>query len=831
MELKRYQERVLETTRSFLQRLAEEQGKGNKYASDEAWQAATGLEMGYRRSRNGLGKDFPCFCIKVPTGGGKTLLATQILGQICSTILRARNGSGLALWIVPSDQIYKDTLKALRDRRHPYRESLEFAVGRRVEIWEKDEILRLTRSQLSEALNILVFKLASANRETKDQLRMFQDAGGNIVQHFPPEDDPAGHRALRERFPNLDSLTDDLLKTSLGNLARICEPPVILDEGHKAYSELARNTLEGFNASIIVELSATPPKESNILCKVGGAELLDEEMIKLPINVATSAEISWKTCLAKAKDKRDELERLAGKRHAKTGLAIRPIVLVQVERTGKDQREAPYVHSLDAKEHLIERLGVPDSEIAVKTSDTDDIEGIDLLDEGCRIRWIITKQALQEGWDCPFAYVLVSLNNTKSELSMTQLVGRVLRQPYARKTGVQELDESYVYCLRKKAGQIMREIKSALEDEGYEGDETSVVDRTGDTEEEPRRRAMFRPEFKRLYRPFEGAIYLPRFCVKDGPGYEGFDWFRHLLHEVDVDRFRYDTIDWNLADEMERAKEVFYRITLGQQDLQAAGQRDLQSWEGDDGAKAWLVANLGFDHFSHKELRRIVESAVGRLRAVKDRLALVKFIVRDKLAAFISEETESLTEAAFQRLHRSGRLCFYLKCVRCRFEIPPEVTLRSTKRLVHEDNTPVRKSLFDAVSDSSFNEYEKEVALVLDRHPEVLWWYRNEVGRETFAIQGYRKDRIYPDFVVQKGRPKAPEPAVLVVEAKGGHLAGNPDTAYKREIAGYFEGLGKSISWQQLGKGFEDSTFRFQILDQTEHNGWKEKLLELLGER
>ncbi len=201
--------------------------------------------------------------------------------------------------------------------------------------------------------------------------------------------------------------------------------------------------------------------------------MLEEQMIKLPINIANANQKSWKDCLTQARDKRLELAKLAEKDIKATENVIRPIVLVQVERTGKDQRSAGLVHSEDVKSHLIQRLDVQASAIAIKTSEKDDIEGIDLLAEGCPVEWIITKAALQEGWDCPFAYVLVSLNNTRSQQSMTQLVGRVLRQPYAEKTEFEELNESYVFCLRRKATDIMREVKKALEQEGYEGEAAS----------------------------------------------------------------------------------------------------------------------------------------------------------------------------------------------------------------------------------------------------------------------------------------------------------------------------------------------------------------------
>ena len=170
MELKRYQERIIHEVKLFLEALAAQQVAGNRHASLDAWEDARRnffIKAEYRPRKNGLGKDLSTFCIKVPTGGGKTLLATQILGLVYQTILKSRNGSGLVLWVVPSDQIYKDTLKALRDRRHPYRESLEFALSRRIEVWEKHEIFRLTPGQLHSNLNVLLLKLASTNRETR----------------------------------------------------------------------------------------------------------------------------------------------------------------------------------------------------------------------------------------------------------------------------------------------------------------------------------------------------------------------------------------------------------------------------------------------------------------------------------------------------------------------------------------------------------------------------------------------------------------------------------------------------------------------------------------
>lgn len=849
MQLKHYQERVLGETGIFLEALSAHQAAGNRHASLDAWEDAARkfhLPDRYQPRRNGMNKDLPTFCVRVPTGGGKTLLATQILGLIYKTILKSRNGAGLVLWVVPSDQIYRDTLKRLRDRRDFYRESLEFAVSRRIEVWEKHEIFRITPWQAQNSLNILILKLASTNRESREQLKFFRDSGGNIVRHFPPEDAPELHKELKARVTNLDMLAEDegrgefLVKTSLGNLVRLYEPAVILDEGHKATSRLARETVEGFNASAVVELSATPPKEANVLVRVTGRELLDEHMIKLPINIANSNQKSWKDCLTQARDKREELARYTARHYSQGGKLIRPVVLVQVERTGKDQRDVGLVHSEDVKEHLMRRLGVPETAIAIKSSEKDDIEGVDLLSEGCPVEWIITKAALQEGWDCPFAYILVSLNNSGSRQSMTQLVGRVLRQPYTERTPFNELNESYVYCLRRRASDITGEVKKALEQEGYEGDALSVVDRS-ESGGKPagKRQAYIREEFRRYYRQFEGKVYLPRFAVKVGKTYEALDYHRHLLSKVDVRGFDYAAVEWDMGEALAKGQDAFYRMTLDQDELERVGERQVQVFETDEQVAAWLVASLPFDQFSQKQLKTVVAEVKARLyrdnTELAGRLGLVKFLVREKVVGLIERGTDGQTQAAFEELFETKRLCFVLDYVETRLEIPPVTELPSERRLVHDDGEQIQQSLFDYVPDA-FNDYEKAVALYLDKCPQVLWWYRNLVGHEYFSIQGYRRNKIYPDFIVQKGsangKRKKPVASVLVLESKGKHLKGNEDTTYKRSVAEYFGKIGRKVRWQKLAEDFDDQTFRVQVIDEGEYSDsdWRDQLRTALSE-
>jgi type III restriction enzyme len=839
MELKAYQDRVMAEVGTYLDALAQARMSVPDYASQEAWRAVKGGQLPAPR-RTGTGADLPTVCLKVPTGGGKTLLATQVLGQAYKTLLPARNGVGLALWVVPSDQIYKDTLKALQNRDHPYRQSLEFALSRRVEVWEKHEIARLTPVQLASSLNILLLKLQGTARQDKETLKFFRDSGGSIVAHFPPEDDSEAHRALKARIPNLDMLAEDdrtgtfLAKTSLANLVRLCEPVVILDEGHKWTSTLARETVEGFNPTLVVELSATPPKGgANELCKVTGAELLREEMIKLPINVSNSGQQKWENCLTEARDKRAQLAARALEHYGTGKPLIRPIVLVQVERTGKDQRAPGVIHSEDVKEYLIQRLSIPAERVKIKSSDKDDIEGIDLMAEDCPVEWIITKSALQEGWDCPFAYVLVSLNNTQSKLSMTQLVGRVLRQPFVEKTPFPELNESYVYCLRQRAEAVVQDVRAALQNEGYEGDAASVIDRSEGGAAAPTQTAAMQEKFRQVYRqPFEGRIFLPRFCVRDEQGDEELDYFRHLLSAVRVEDFDYATVAaWDFSDDLAAAREQFYRIGLSQEVLEPLDIADKASpvTETDAQTRAWLVANLELDWFSARQLRPVVEQVCERLPQLAGQLSLIRFRLLEKTRGLILQQTDEQTERRFRALYDEGRLFFFLHCVECRFEIPRVVERRRLRPLLRGDFSPLQKNLFDYQPDED-NDYEKSVALYLDNRPEVLWWYRNIVGRDEFSIQGFKRYRIRPDFVVQQGEGEAPKPTVLVVESKGKQLKSNLDTDYKRRVADYFTKIGREVTWQELGEGFEKHCFRFQILDQGDYadRDWRDDLSRML---
>ena len=421
----------------------------------------------------------PHVCLKVPTGGGKTLLGAAALERL-------NRSSGLVLWMVPSNAIYRQTKEKLWDRQDPYRQMLENGSGGRVKVLEKDDLF--TAADIEHYLCVMLISLQSANRKNnKEFLRMFRDSG-RYPSFFPDGDDMLGDGKLRAECPDLEP--DDRERPvahSLVNVFKMVRPVVVLDEAHKAYGQKGSEneqfvrSVNRLNPNLVIELSATPSvSKSNLLVDVAGKELKDEEMIKLPVQVTSHANADWQHTLGQAHAKLEDLQKEACSLSNSEGRYIRPIAVVRVERTGDDQRVEGFIHAEDVREYLTHNLGVAADAVAVQSSTSREIEGVDLLSEYTPIRWIITKAALMEGWDCPFAYLLVMLDNTSAKKAITQLVGRVMRQPHARLTGREALDQCYVYCQSTDVGNAVQYVKDGLEQEGM-GDLDDDVRSSQDT--------------------------------------------------------------------------------------------------------------------------------------------------------------------------------------------------------------------------------------------------------------------------------------------------------------------------------------------------------------
>jgi len=762
---------------------------------------ASRARLGYSPRFTGHGEPVPNVTMKVPTGGGKTYLACAALSRIFGRYLASN--TGFVLWIVPNEAIYAQTLRALNDRQHPYRQTLDRAAAGRVRVMEKGD--PLNRADVDANLCVMVLMLQSSNRENQDSLRLFRDRG-DVHGFTPAEGDQAAHKALKDAISNLSiyDLADGgpawpMVKDSVGNALRIIRPVVVMDEGHRAISDLAFRTLYGFNPLFALELSATPKdvaaraatasreatpeRKANVLVEISGRELEREGMIKMPLNIVPMAGSDWTATLQASLAKLNALDAAAKSYRGDGGHYIRPILLVQAERTGAEQRDAGYIHADDVKAWLL-AAGLDDAEVALKTSEVNDLdkpENRDLLKSSCRVRVIITKAALAEGWDCPFAYVLCSLAASGNESAMTQLVGRILRQPHAIRTGVADLDESYVFTHRAETAAVVAAIKQGLSNDGMSDLVQDVVLKDVGGSTASKRKLGRRDAFRTT------DIALPQVLWID----EGQS-ARLLDAETDL----FPAMEWAVFD-----AEAF-ADTLPQNAQAAASQMvRIRTGDGADFITEDAVAPpeaLAFDApHAVRMLSDIVPNPyvarelVGRILARLQTRGFSNELI-GRLSAFIIDEARKALarwrdgQAAliFAARLNSGQIEFRVRGDAGDWIAPDHIWTTAPEnapQVPSKTGGALERSLFLPVYASDLNDDERQVAVYLDAEAVIKWWHRNGTDRGSYALRGWRCGNVYPDFVFASLRDDAGD-RLVAMESKGDQLAGNLDTEYKRQL-------------------------------------------------
>ncbi len=831
MELREYQKKVTQALSGYLTALVEQRERYERVkeadaelANDIHFPAKAWKEIGldsYKKTFNGIGEPVPNMYLKVPTGGGKTLLACHSIDLINKVYLNKQNG--MVLWIVPTTQIYRQTLNNLRDRQHPYRQVLDVSSGGKTLILEKLD--RFTPDDVAENLCVMLLMLPSASRQSKETLKVFKDNTG-YTEFFPAEDAYKLQTRLLEQVPNLDTfgaegyMWGNLPKTSLGNVLRLLKPITIIDEGHKAYSPTARDTIAGFNPSFLLELSATPPESANKLVEITGKELNDEQMIKLDLHLVNKTTVGWKETVADATNYLGKLQEIAKEYEQNTNNYIRPIMLVQVERTGKDQRDGVYIHAEDVKEYLMKQAGVPEEQIAIKSTEKDDIEGIDLLEQGCPIRFIITKQALQEGWDCPFAYVLCSLTKSQSETAMTQLIGRVLRQPYAKKTGVTELDECYVYSFQHDTTKLVKGIKQNLEGEGL-GDLAGRI--AVDTNEETNPDYLDEKpiEYQDKFKKFAGKVYLPFFAVNDGRDWREVRYSTDILSQIDWDKADLSAIS-ELSLENRTVDDITIAVGLDADGKPLSRKEKELSYESEVDTEyvARQIVDIVPNPWIAYETANAAITSLIKANGIEVVASNLVFVI-ESLRKTLFAERDRLAEAVFKKMLKSGEMKFYLLSDK---PLRSKATVRSRQRLRNYHDDDLERSLFNYVPSEDINELEEAVALYLDDQSQLLWWYRNE-AKKDYRIQGWKPGRIYPDFLASH-KSGDDYDKVYVLESKGDQLVGNEDSEYKKSVFDLCNEQAIEKSWQELDLGSADMDFHFEMLNQ---KSWKDQLNNLMA--
>lgn len=445
MELKDYQADVLTDLSKYLETLLECKGHLAK-SFTKFWKDRGVLNQDYKNNI----KEVPHVCVKVPTAGGKTFIAVNALDRILSAFAEYNpTRPKFVVWLVPSLTILEQTVKNLSDIDHPYRQRLNDLFNGRVQVYEKADVLQgagFNADTVLEQLSVVVMSFDSLKATNKENRKVFQE-NGYLASFLNNDND------VIEPLEGTDP-------SALINVMRSLKPIVVVDESHNAESTLSVDMLRNLNPSFIFDLTATPRDNSNIISYIDALRLKKQNMVKLPVIVANQR--SQEDVIMASLNMRRQLEEFAKKAEENGSSYIRPIVLFQAEPKNKDDTT-----TFEKVREILLELNVPPEHIAIKTANINELRNVDLMSRDCQVRYIITVNALKEGWDCPFAYVLATLANKSSVVDVTQILGRVLRMPYTKKHSIELLNLSYVFTSSSHFQSTLSQVVKGLNKAGF----------------------------------------------------------------------------------------------------------------------------------------------------------------------------------------------------------------------------------------------------------------------------------------------------------------------------------------------------------------------------
>lgn len=788
LPLKEYQERTLETLTEYYQNCLRLQNANTAFyeLTERPYASVEGLP------------GMPYVCLRLPTGGGKTFVACHAVSITASELLKTE--SPIILWLVPSNAIRDQTLNALKNRSHPYRDALESA-RRNVEILTIDEALYLSPHILNTKTTIVVSTMQAFRVEDTDGRKVYEPSGA-LMGHFTHLSD--------ETLAEVERDESGKPVYSLANLLCVKRPLVIVDEAHNARTELSFETLARFNPSAIIEFTATPDttnNPSNVLYTVSAAELQAEDMIKMPIQL--EVEPDWKRLLTTAIAQRNTLEIEAKKEQRETGEYIRPIMLIQAQPRRRNQ-ETLTVEVVE--QCLLEEHNIPEDQIARATGEDRGLDNVDLNDPECQIRYVITVQALREGWDCPFAYVLCSVAEMRSSTAVEQILGRVMRLPKAQRKKRGSLNSAYAFV----ASQNFHDTASALADgliqNGFE--KQAAAELIHPTDENQQDLPLFGDQTPPRTEPApaqRGEVFnVPKLMVQGTQ--------RHL----DFEASRFSETPWQLSECSAELSEEEFPSTFetgarGEIGLSREGRvvteflgtlhQQMTLLAPDKGWDAkrladWLDRSIKHWDILRSEslpfLQRLVEHLVEARDIPIEVLIRNKYALKDAAAAKIDNHRQNAHRGAYDNLLLPECETPVVVSPNHCFSFDPH-RYPCNKR--YTGAYQFQKHYYPHVGDLKATGEEFRCARFIDTLPEVKFWVRNLERQPQFSFWLQTStDKFYPDFVclLTDGR-------CLVVESKGEHLWSADDAKEKREIGELWEKRsgGKCLFIMPKGTNFD----------------------------
>jgi len=774
----------------------------------------------------------PYVCLRLPTGGGKTLLSVYTIQLAAESYIEREYP--ITLLFVPSDAIKMQTLETLKNPSNANRIALDKSFEGRFQVHDIENFEQIRPQDLRDRACVIVSTFQS-----------FRVEDTNIRKVY------AHNESLEPHFTKIPSHVDGLehfsdgehkgkLKFSLANLLSFHRPLVIVDEAHNAKSGLSFEMFSRINPSCMVEYTATPADNSNVLYSVSAAELKAEQMIKLPIML--SEHRTWEQAVSASVLEREKLDDLAKKDKD----YIRPIVLFQAESANNDVTVEILL------EELVENNNIDRSKVAIATGDQKELDSINLFDPICPIEYVITIQALKEGWDCPFAYILCSVANTRSPTAIEQLLGRVLRMPYAKIRSQEELNRAYAHVSSKTWMNAQNKLFERLISMGFEEEEAKEF-----TYQYPISGMSDAPQGKAFAVTLSGAPDLSSLDqaeqstieIEDQENGEIILKVKGMMTDDVITKLSKtmkgeDKKEFELAAKIKQTQQetsltpaqknvlfVLPQLALHFDDglelaepetcLYAAGwdllnypaQLTQQEFTANDDAKhfmadiegkkvviqytdrdqqlslegidtpwselelsRWLDRRLKQSDVKQEDLleflRRMIDYLLKRSDLDMPKIVQGRFflekVVRDKIA----EYRQKATQAGFQQYLFSRDAIAEVDIGKFSFTFDPA---QYPANRLYEGQYKFSKHYYQRVAD--MNKEEADFAFSLDKDQRIEFWVRNlERNPQHSFWLPTSSDKFYPDFVakLKNGR-------LLVIEYKGSHLD-NEDTAEKKNI-------------------------------------------------
>ena len=213
---------------------------------------------------------------------------------------------------------------------------------------------------------------------------------------------------------------------------------------------------------------------------------------------------------------------------------------------------------------------------------------------------------------------------------------------------------------------------------------------------------------------------------------------------------------------------------------------------------------------------RIAQQMHERLKAdgkteenIYDRRSYLAHALREH----VKNEVEKQAEQVFRNKLDRGEIRFDLETQEPNYRMVDSYEIHvnpdEDRPLLSRNYEPVQLTLFEPVFEQQFDsELEKKFAYYLDEEKALRWWHRVAARqRGAYYLQGWKRGRIYPDFVAMANEVGGVT-RVLIFDTKGEHLEGNLDTEYKRKVLETLEGAFNTAGTLRMSEGPTQGIFQ-----------------------